>query len=173
MPFVNDDSGEALEVLLEVVVGEEEREAFRSGDEAEGELLAEFGFLVGRAVAGAHAHFEGEVQFLKRFLERFLCVQGEGAERSNPEDATTARLSLFNGFGHRPEPDGESLSQPGWCVQEAGFSVVISLPGFPLEGKRPPPSVLEEWHDRRGGRHALLLVQDGIFEMERNGFRNH
>jgi len=63
-------------------VGEEEREAFGSGDEGEGEFFIELGFLIAGGVAGADGDFDFEVEISERFEKRFLSVVGESSKWS-------------------------------------------------------------------------------------------
>lgn len=58
VPLIDDHGGEAGKVLAEVIVGEKKRDTFGCGDEAEGEFLAKFGFLVCGGVARAGADFK-------------------------------------------------------------------------------------------------------------------
>ncbi len=160
MPFVHHHQLEVLEQLRGIVAGEQERQAFRCGDEGGGKAPALPGSDPGRGVAGAGLDGPGEAEVFDRGEQRGLGVRSECSKRSDPENAQRRaplgcpparcplpRRIIPHPLQHRPHPGRVGLAGAGGGVDQPALTGEIRPPDLLLELERLPAFGLEPLAD--------------------------
>ncbi len=153
VPFVHHHHLQCRQGDLSVGTGQQQRQAFRGGDQGRGQPPTLPGAFAAAGIAGAQADRPRNVQLCQWRLKGPGGIGGQGAHGRDPQDTQRfGRRFAFAGFVvsgerigfgeavDRGEPYGVGLARAGAGMQQTGLAILHRRPDLFLERKGLPAS---------------------------------